>query len=336
MTATVPAARTIIAEDDVVTGTAVRARTWLDAGELANWCGGNGEVLVPAFAPNATIAAGTAKTWYFRVTPPGRAVRRTWHLWLTGNAALEFKDTASATQNYIIADSGTLLVYQEDLSAKSAALQTINFTLTNAASSATVTVLGVTCFEAPRITLDGDAADLGVELTTLSVREPIEARDYSSVGGIARALTSPQRRQYINIARPRTTTDAWSTTSGVLVALLVEVPILARKLLPADTSGNVRFAAYVSASDGATSGEIDITNSASGNNVTITATTPGTGWSWVTVDFPADILCEDLAEASGWPDGALLTVAAKVLDIQFRRSAGAGTFYVASIAAVGY
>ena len=321
MTATVPAARTIIAEDDVVTGTAVRARTWLDAGELANWCGGNGEVLVPAFAPNATIAAGTAKTWYFRVTPPGRAVRRTWHLWLSGNAALEFKDTASATQNYIIADSGTLLVYQEDLSAKSAALQTINFTLTNAASSATVTVLSVTCFEAPRITLDGDAADLGVELTTLSVREPIEARDYSSVGGIARALTSPQRRQYINIARPRTTTDAWSTTSGTLVALLVEVPILARKLLPADTSGNVRFAVYVSAS---------------GNNVTITATTPGTGWSWVTVDFPADILCEDLAEASGWPDGALLTADPKTLSIQFRRTAGAGTFYVASIAAVEY
>jgi hypothetical protein len=336
MTATVPAARTIIAEADVVTGQAVRARTWLDAGELANWCGGNGEVLVPAFAPNFALTAGSAATWYFRVTPPGRAVRRTWHLWLSGNAVLEFKDTSSATQNYIIADSGTLLVYQEDLSAKSAALQAINFTLTNAASSATVTVLGVTCFEAPRITLDGDAADLGVELTTLSVREPIEARDYSSIVGVALALASPQRRQYFNIARPRTTADAWATTSGTLVDLLVEVPILARKLLPSDTTGNVRFAAYVSASNGTTSGEIDITNSGSGNNVTITATTPGTGWSWVTVDFPADILCEDLTEASGWPDGALLTVAAKVLSIQFRRSAGAGTFYVASIAAVEY
>ena len=336
MTATVPAARTIIAEADVVTGQAVRARTWLDAGELANWCGGNGEVLVPAFAPNFAIAAGSTATWYFRVTPPGRAVRRTWHLWLSGNAVLEFKDTSSATQNYIIADSGTLLVYQEDLSAKSASLQTINFTLTNAASSATVTVLGVTCFEAPRITLDGDAADLGVELTTLQVREPIEARDYSSIVGVALALASPQRRQYFNIARPRTTTDAWSTTSGTFASILLEVPILARKVYRTDTTGNVRFAAYVSASDGATSGEIRVTNNATTSTITIAATTPGTGWSWVTGDFAADILCEDLTQATGWPSGALLTSVSKTLTIDIRRSAGAGTFYVATVAAVEY
>jgi hypothetical protein len=336
MTATVPAARTVIAEADVVTGQAVRARTWLDAGELANWCGGNGEVLVPAFAPNFAIAAGSAATWYFRVTPPGRAVRRTWHLWLSGNAVLEFKDTSSATQNYIIADSGTLLVYQEDLSAKSAALQTINFTLTNAASSATVTVLGVTCFEAPRITLDGDAADLGVELTTLQVREPIEARDYSSIVGVALALASPQRRQYFNIARPRTTADAWATTSGTFASILLEVPILARKVYRTDTTGNVRFAVYVSASDGTTSGEIRVTNNATTSTITIAATTPGTGWSWVTGDFAADILCEDLTQATGWPSGALLTSVSKTLTIDIRRSAGAGTFYVATVAAVEY
>ena len=197
-------------------------------------------------------------------------------------------------------------------------------------------MLGVTCFEAPRITLDGDAADLGVELTTLQVREPIEARDYSSIVGVALALASPQRRQYFNIARPRTTTDAWSTTSGTFASILLEVPILARKVYRTDTTGNVRFAVYVSASDGATSGEIRVTNNATTSTITIAATTPGTGWSWVTGDFAADILCEDLTQATGWPSGALLTSVSKTLTIDIRRSAGAGTFYVATVAAVEY
>ena len=35
-------------------------------------------------------------------------------------------------------------------------------------------------------------------------------------------------------------------------------------------------------------------------------------------------------------NGALLTVASKTLNIDFRRSGGAGTFYVASIAAIEY
>ena len=335
MTATIPAARTVVKADDVVTGEAVRARTWLDAGELANWCGGNGEVLVPAFYSGQTIAAGASKTWYFRVTPPGRAVRRTWHLWLAGNAVVEFKDTAGATANYITSDAGTLVVYHEDLSAKSSSLQTINFTLTNAASSATVTVLSIACFEAPRITLDKNATALGVELTTLAVREPIEARDYSSLGGIAVALSSAQRRQYFNLARPRTTTDAWSTTSGVLVTLLVKVPILARKLLPSDTTGNVRFAAYVSTSSVNVTGEIKITNDATGTSITI-AIPAGTAWSWVTGDFASSILCEDLTQATGWPSGALLTSASKTLSIEFRVTAGAGTVYVATVAAVEY
>jgi hypothetical protein len=56
----------------------------------------------------------------------------------------------------------------------------------------------------------------------------------------------------------------------------------------------------------------------------------------VTGDFAADILCEDLTQATGWPSGALLTSVSKTLTIDIRRSAGAGTFYVATVAAVEY
>lgn len=335
MTATVPGSRPVIRQADIVTGEAVRARTWLDAAELANWCGGNGEVLVPGYSPEQTVAAGATATFRYRVTPPGRAVQRVWHLQLEGNAAITVDTTDGAPADYVIAD-GALVLYRESLTAKSAALQEIKLDITNAASSATVTVKSIACFEAPRIALDKDAVDYGVETTTTAVREPIQENNYTSLGGIVGAFNADQRRQYFNIARPDTNADSWSTTSGTFGIVLDAVPILTRKLYPTSTTGNVRFAALCKASDATTDGEVRITNNATANTVTLTVTNPGTTWGWYTVDFPTDILCEDLSEATGWPDGALLTTASKTLDIDFRVSGGAGTFYVASIAAIEY
>jgi len=336
MTATVPAARPIIRQSDIEAGVAVRARTWLDAAQLANWCNGNGEVLVPAYSPEQTIASNKTFVFRYRVTPPGRAVRRVWVLYLEGNCALSIDGNVGPSADYIVDSGGTWVRYVEDLTAKSASLQEISLTITNALSSATLTVKSIACYEDLRIVLDKDATDLGVELTSVAVREPIQENPYTSLGGIAAALGAAQRRQYFNVARPDDIAECWATTSATLVLMLDDVPILTRKLLSADTTGNVRFAALCSASDATTDGEIDITNNATGNNVTLTVTDPGTTWAWYTIDFPADILCEDLSEASGWPDGALLTAAAKTLDITFRRSGGAGTFYVASIAAIEY
>jgi hypothetical protein len=336
MSATVPAARTIVQESDVSTGLAVRARTWLDAAELANWCGGNGEVLVPGYSPEQTIPAGGSRVFRYRVTPPGRAVRRVWALYLEGNSAISVVGNVGPSADYIIDNSGTLVRYVEDLTAKSSALQEISITITNAASSASLEVKSIACFEDPRIVLDKDATDLGIELTSVAVREPLQENPYTSMGGLAAALASAQRRQYFNIARPDNTTDAWGTTSGAFGILLDAVPVLARKLYPASTTGNVRFAALCKASDVTTDGEIRITNNATANTVTLVVTNPGTTFAWHTIDFASDILCEDLTEATGWPDGALLTVASKTLNIDFRRSGGAGTFYVATIAAIEY
>ena len=336
MSATVPAARTIIQQGDVVSGQAVRARTWLDAAELANWCNGNGEALVPAYSPEQTITSNKTFVFRYRVTPPGRAVRRVWVLYLEGNCAITLDGNVGPATDYIVDSGGTWVRYVEELTAKSSALQEISLSIANATSSATLTVKSIACYEDPRIVLDKDADDLGVELTSVAVREPIQENPYTSLGGIAAALAGAQRRQYFNIARPDDIAECWATTSGTFGIMLDEVPILARKLLPADTTGNVRFAALCRASDATTDGEIRITNNATANTVTLTVTNPGTTFDWYTVDFPADILCEDLSYGSGWPDDALLTTVAKTLDIDFRVSGGAGTFYVATIAAIEY
>ena len=336
MTATVPAARPVVQHGDVVSGVAVRARTWLDAAKLANWCAGNGEVLVPAYSPEQTIPAGSSRVFRYRVTPPGRAVRRVWALYLEGNCAISIDGSVGPSEDRLVDSGGTWIRYTEDLAAKSASLQEISITITNAASSAGLTIKSIACFEDPRIVLDKDATDLGVELTSVSVREPIQENAYTSLGGIAASLGAAQRRQYFNVARPDNTADAWSTTSAVFALMLDEVPILARKLYPASTTGNVRFAALCSASDATTDGEVRITNRATSNTVTLTVTNPGTTFAWYTIDFVGDILCEDLSQATGWPSGALLTAVSKTLDIDFRRSGGAGTFYVAAIAAIEY
>ena len=336
MTATVPAARPVVQQADVVSGQAVRARTWLDAGELANWCSGNGEYLVPAYSPEQTIAANKTFVFRYRVTPPGRAVRRVWQLYVEGNCAITLDGNVGPSADYITDSGGTWVRYVEDLTAKSATLQEISLSIANAVSSATLSVKSICCYEDPRIVLDKDATDLGVELTSLSVREPIQENPYTSLGGIAAALAAEQRRQYFNIARPDDIAECWATTSGTFAIMLDEVPILARKLYPASTTGNVRFAALCRASDATTDGEIRVTNNATANTVTLTVTDPGTTWGWYTIDFASDILCEDLSEGTGWPDGALLTTVAKTLDIDFRVSGGAGTFYVATIAAIEY
>lgn len=336
MTATVPAARTIVQQGDVVSGQAVRARTWLDAAQLANWCNGNGETLVPAYSPEQTIPSNSTRVFRYRVTPPGRAVRRVWVLYLEGNCAITLDGNVGPSADYIVDSGGTWVRYVEDLTAKSASLQEISLTITNALSSATLTVKSIACYEDPRIVLDKDATDLGVELTSVAVREPIQENPYTSMGGIAAALSGAQRRQYFNIARPDNTTDAWGTTSGTFSIMLDAVPILARKLRASDTTGNVRFAALCSASDATTDGEVRITNNATAGTVTLSVIDPGTTWAWSTIDFASSILCEDLSEATGWPSGALLTTASKTLQIDFRRSGGAGTFYVAAIAAIEY
>lgn len=336
MTATVPAARPIVRQDDIVAGKAVRARTWLDAGSLANWCSGNGEYLVPAYSPEQTIAANKTFVFRYRVTPPGRAVRRVWQLYVEGNCAITLDGSVGPSADYITDSGGTWVRYVEDLTAKSATLQEISLSIANAVSSATLSVKSICCYEDPRIVLDKDATDLGVELTSLSVREPIQENPYTSLGGIAAALGAEQRRQYFNIARPDDTAECWATTSGTFSIMLDEVPILARKLYSASTTGDVRFAALCSASDATTDGEIRITNNATANTVTLTVTNPGTSWAWYSIDFASDILCENLSESTGWPDGALLTTVAKTLDVDFRRSGGAGTFYVAAIAAIEY
>ncbi len=327
MSATVPPRRSIAIEADVVNGRAVRGRTHRTVGELLNWCGGNGEVLVPGYDPGQTIAASATKVFRFRCQPPGRAVRRTWSLALYGQGTVTITAGASAAVVRDVSETGLFVQHHEDLTAKSASDQELTLTIANAASSGTITVAQIACMEAPRATLDLTTDDYGVELVSLAAREPIDSRTYNSLGGIAAALAlAPQRRQYLAYARPDAAADCWTDATGVAVLALDTLPILTRKLYPASTTGSVRLYALAAASDATTDGEVVFTNNATAVAKTVTFTNPGTTFAWAYVDatdYPCELLTED--------DGLRPADTFATCTVTYRRTGGAGTFWLASL-----
>lgn len=324
MSADVPTRRTIARQADVVSGRAVRSRTWLTAAALANWSGGKGEALVPAYDPGQTIAAAATKIFVWKVLPNGRSVRRTWNLCFVGAATVKITIGAGATVERSTTAAGTWITLNEDLAAKSAALTDLTLTVENQASSATVMVASIACHEAPRAVLLQDAADYGVDTVSLQAREPIGSRSYASLGGIAASLAlATQRRHYIAHARPANATDAWSTTSGSYVAILLDAVLVARKVYAGATTGDVRWYFYVSTTAG-TTGTIRVTHP---DASTTTAAIPDSAsWSWVTVDSTAKFACEDLTTSDGLVAGTF-----PEFDVHFLRASGAGSVYVAAV-----
>lgn len=322
MSRSVPALRGIVHADDIVTGQAVRAQTWLTAAQLLNWCGGKGAVLVPAYCPSAnTIKATEVKTYSYRVTPSGRAVMRIWSVALAGAGDVTIKAGSLAPVTVSATASITTHEVREVLAAKSGTVQTLTLVITSAASSSDITIASISCYEAPRPSLD--AADAGIDTLTTMARAPIDERVNSSLGGIVDALATMHRRHYVAFARPEE--EAWSTTSGAYGPVLTAGCIVARKLYPTSTTGAVRWYAYVKTS-AATTGTIRVTHSG-GGTATI-AIAANTSWTWQTVDATAQYPCEDLSTADGLAGGTWPTYT-----VEFKRASGAGTVYVASVCA---
>lgn len=323
MSATVGAARGIVHEDDVVTGRAVRAQTWLTAAQLLNWSGGRGDVLVPAYTPlDDTIKPTETKTYSYRVTPSGRAVRRVWVISLSGNGELRITPGSAAYTSISATEAPSTFVVIEDLTAKSGSTQTLTLVIGSGTGSHNVVISSIACYEAPRPSLD--TADYGIDLLTEMARAPIDERDNSSLGGIVEALANEtHRRHYLAFARPEE--NYWSTTSTSYSTVLTGVVILTRKIYPSSTTGDVRWYAYVKTS-AATTGTIEFVGP--GGSV-VTVTIPANAaWSWVTVDQTGLYPCEDLSTADGLTGGTWSTC-----DVLFKRASGAGTVYVASICA---
>lgn len=335
MSAPVPYKRARPDFADVRVGVACRTRTLLPAAHLANWLAGIGSTLIPASNVSTTIHAGTSGWLRYRVKPIGVAVQRAWLV-----RARTVSPTEGTTLNVTIggitrivevnglSERAYPILLNESLSARTSAEQEISIHLSvDLASPTSVIVTSVMCYELPRLVLMQDATDRGIAVETLLSREPVYDVEYASLGGIMDAAANFDRRRRVTLfqrAWPDNTTDCLSTTSaaalGSNLIFPLAVPIIARKRYIGDVQDVVSPRYLVQAPVG-TSMQIRCANG--GTSVDITHA--GTGaWTWVTSSADINVWCDDMTAgptATPWDE----------LTFSWRRSAGAGTCYLASV-----
>jgi hypothetical protein len=280
----VPFKTSKISNTSISSSNAVRGATWYDAAHSLNWSLGQGDVIVPRYAPMNVVAVGASCVYNFRVTPNGRATVRRWTVYQ--------EDTAGNIQSSYD--------YVEPIATKVLTVSNISYTYTNA-SSAPQKIVGLTCREEPRKRLDNDT-DKGIEEVTVMARAPIDCNDYSSIGGVFEAAVQPFRRHYFaNSLLADKTGGSKSTTTTTLAYIVQNGIFCPRKIYVADSTAPITWHFLVSAENASYGGTIRITNvkNASYHDIVIPGSAPlAAGFIWIDYDS-IDFECEDMSLSNG-------------------------------------
>lgn len=314
----------------VKVGRPVGSLEWQQYAGLANWLRGKGAMLVPWCTPFRRISAGSNDTFRFRVKTRSSAIQRVWVINLrselsTGRTQATIKApaaTGTAMSGGVGTDTGSTIVYVEDLSSQASTEQQIDINIAVTGATA-CDVLGISCYEQDRPLLQQDSTDYGVDLYTTSNAQPIIDEAYQSVGGVYDGLVNADARR-VGLFH-WTLGDGLSAAiaSGTPTSLLgSSVPILTRKLGTGSTTGAVKWAAYARVTAG--TGTITMTTTQSG--VSDSATVTGTSFAWTTAR-EVSVSCDDMDSTDGRQ-----TAASPVFDgLQFQISCTGGTLIVKSI-----
>lgn len=327
----VPEYRQGLTLEDIRVGRPVRATTWWDLARLVQWVRGRGRTLVPQHVVRKTITSGS-QTLRYRVHPSGVAISRVWVADIrqdptsyTTSPGCSFTVQAGAgPTSGTIRRSGRALdsepvVWIETGLTRATTLSELTFTMARVSGSPTIESVG--CWELPRAALAKDATDLGISLDSFFPRRQIFEASYEGTRSVVLASAgSPGRRiGHISWGGGHEVT----TTSGAFVSVFAlphrVVPRLDR---PADTTLTLTWDVYARVTDGTTSGEFQVARGSGGASGTIAVPLGATSFAWRgTGTFTAK--CEDLSTANGLRGGSYET-----LDLQFRRTAGAGNVVV--------
>ena len=287
----------------VLSGQPVSSQTWTSMGYLANWLRGKGAQLVPACFPERQITAGSTETFRFRVKTRSSAIQRVWMVALRTTAATattaEIKAPSGTGTTVTVPVSSSLegfrapIVYVEDVASKAAS--EVEITVSIKANSNTVIVDSIGCYEQDRPVLNADATDLGVEVATLAVRQPIFEASNASAGGVYASLAGCDARRvglfHWSVGASTLVTRSSATPANIFI---LDAPILTRKLARSAVTGTVKWAIYGYVS-GVGSGTVTVT-STSGANDTITITNTVAAWSTAQT---FDVDCDDMASDDG-------------------------------------
>jgi len=321
---------------DVLVGRAVRGPTWQQAAKLNNWIHGRGAQLVPFYAPNNTLSSGVKYVYKWRVKPNYEAVERLWSVYAV---AVDKPETMVIT----VPSTGTDVTKHVPFVRNEAVPQTVHEVLASQSGSelelsmqlqpsGDVNVYGIGGWEIPRPTLPAATESTGMEPTAFNAGAPIGASEIApmvatmSDGDAGRRASVLQWAVPVTAGGSTTTAFAASTTSGSYVDVFdLPCPVLARKLGVNDTTELVTCKVLAWSSDGAsTTGNCRISSSVHGASsaVSIGGTTTPTWSNAITLSVDS----EDPATADGRRSAAW-----DELDVQWQRTAGAGTLYIASV-----
>jgi hypothetical protein len=340
MSTEVPFARNTPQITAVLASKIVSGLTWADVGRLLNWIHGRGMHVIPTYSPGrptgATAGPALSKAtnddyrhrFYFR--PQFPALERMFTVLLEGDGDLDFQ-VDSGTIKTLVAGFGTagaVNTFKYVIPAQLSTDEDLRVDMHPQMND--ITVLGLSAVDVPRYDLVADANDLGVEIEKLRSGQPIKREDLDELI-TALAGLEVGRRVLLNWAVPYhdgnavLTTYAALSSSGSFSDIWADpVPVLARKLGPAATTGTITCRMYAWVSDGTGEVRLDSSENGSSNTVSVTATTP----TW-TDELTLDVDCTDLTVVDGrrgaaWDD----------LDAVFRHTLDAATneIYVASVA----
>lgn len=323
---------------EVLISASTRGRVYRDAGLLLHWVRAHGSQLIPGHRLGLELGPNDEADLFYQIHPTGTAIARVWVLGIrqenpanpptASSLYANFPDGNTVTYEPPVATAFggvvTSKLYLEELTAKSAAEQSLYLNLQQDGGGATVYVDSVSCFELPRAVLSLDASDLGVDLETLRPGAPMYEGTNRSVHGLAQAWAATEvRRHLVNVAFP-----VVETTSASFVDIFeLPIPIVPSKWAPADTTRRVTWRVYAKATDGTTSGEFRITTGNSANTSTVALATGTSTWTSLARGAVA-VDCEDPGGTYGEPSGGIDTI-----QLAFRRTAGSGSIQAAALSA---
>lgn len=327
MAATAPWKRTNPRYHEIQVGKAIRGRLWRELGLLLHWARAHGMHVVPAHHPGILVSPGGVEVLRYRVHPQGLAIARIWSIVLRAidpggsgtwpRATITYPAGLGEDRVPLIETGLALLgnetIYVEQLTAKSAALTTIELTLEHTGGASGFWIESVSCCELPRAALTLDATDLGVNLETVFPTKPMFDAPNVSAGGIARgwAATQPRRSLVQQWHAPVEITSSSWTNVFTLPHL-----ILPRKDRRSDTTRELTWDCWAGA-DAGTKGEYRIVTGIDANTDTLGVATGATaGWLGTST---VEARCEDLSEPDGLPGGSDESVT-----LQGRVTSGAG------------
>lgn len=336
-----PALRAAVPVQFLQGGEPVGASEWNRiAGEL-NYAAACGRVIVPSFKPDIVLDTGDGDTEW------------TFSLWLEpAYQAIQYVTTATyrvntSGTNLIRANgSGTLDVRSPKIASTTTrgsqtttgAAVDLSIAIKGTQEAGRAWVDGIQVVELPRAFLEADVNERGIDPGYFVSGQPIAwPRGVQQLRDATDDDDQIGRRVLLHYAEPYATDRQGSNaieagaggdviTSGSFVTVRggAGVPVLGRYRFDGEVTRTVKARAFARCSNNTTQGEVRFVSSSNGASSAITfngATTTSFAWS---SPVDVDIHAEDLGDPQGLSGGLW-----DLLSVEARRTAGAGSLYVA-------